>query len=72
MTLMQFNDALMTIIAVGVVILSCLAIKYYKRAPLFDDYDIKNDITNDLAHQGKRLAKRDLKRAKKARLAERA
>ncbi|CAK1243495.1 hypothetical protein [Fructobacillus cardui] len=72
MTLMQFNDLLMLVIGTSVTALSIMAYKYYKRAPLFDDYDIKNDITNDLAHQGKRLAKRDLKRAKKARLAERA
>ncbi|KMK53278.1 hypothetical protein FEFB_09480 [Fructobacillus sp. EFB-N1] len=72
MTLMQFNDALMTVIAVGVVTLSCLAIKYYKQAPLFDEYDIEKDVTNNIVHQSKRLAKRDLKRAKKARLAEQA
>lgn len=73
MTLMQFNDSLMTIIALVVVTLSCLAIKYYKRAPLFDSYDIENDITNDIVHQGKRLAKRDRKMAKeKARLNKRA
>lgn len=72
MTLMQFNDALMTVIAVGVVTLSCMAIKYYKQAPLFDEYDIENDITNDIVHQGKRLAKRDLKRTKKARYGKRA
>ncbi|CAK1226967.1 unnamed protein product [Fructobacillus cardui] len=72
MTLMQFNDLLMIVIGTSVTALSIMAYKYYKRAPLFDAYDIENDITNDIVHQGKRLAKRDLKRAKKARLAERA
>ncbi|MCK8626690.1 hypothetical protein [Fructobacillus cardui] len=72
MTLMQFNDLLMLVIGTSVTTLSIMAYKYYKRAPLFDSYDIENDITNDIVHQGKRLAKRDLKRTKKARLAERA
>ncbi|KMK53161.1 hypothetical protein FEFB_10890 [Fructobacillus sp. EFB-N1] len=72
MTLMQFNDLLMLVIGTSVTTLFIMAYKYYKRAPLFDSYDIENDITNDIVHQGKRLAKRDLKRTKKARLAERA
>ncbi|CAK1237166.1 hypothetical protein [Fructobacillus cardui] len=72
MTLMQFNDLLMLVIRTSVTTLSIMAYKYYKQSPLFDAYDIENDITNDIAHQGKRLAKRDLKRTKKARLSERA
>ncbi|USS92000.1 hypothetical protein [Fructobacillus americanaquae] len=72
MTLMQFNDLLMFVIGTSVTTLSIMAYKYYKQSPLFDVYDIENDITNDIVHQGKRLAKRDFKRTKKARLAERA
>lgn len=72
MTLIQLNDLLMVVIGTGVTTLSIMAYRYYKRAPLFDSSDVENDITHDFAHQGKRLAKRDLKRTKKARLAERA
>lgn len=73
MTLMQFNDLFMFVIGTSVTALTVMAYKYYKRAPLFDSYDIENDITNDIVHQGKRLAKRDRKMAKeKARLNKRA
>lgn len=73
MTIIQLNDLLMAAIGISVTALSIKAYKYYKRAPLFDSYDLENDRLNNEKVQAANLAKREQKMEKeKARLNKRA